>query len=560
MFPEHYVRALEAQQNKLEAAVHTMYHRLLAANAWPGPRLMEQDGHPLLHDVLVVLGLLESENEGRAQLNAHQPKAKEPQPTSASGNESIVESPDPQYQLRRNSAPTSSQEATSQDAFHLRDQSNLSLPLVPEETRWFGRIPELLSRTTTGVHALAPPRLRDFDKPRRPTVNVQQETQSLPASFDQQQTFVAAEGSQSAAHSYPSLAGMDWNLLESSTDWWHPEPGNTAEQKVSMTGESSEVQDGPCELDGLWQSSKDKEMPQTTPPNDDQMDRELPTHFFKIVQTQGLPRTGDGPNTFVTGGVTITSPSVGIYMASVSRADGCYTTLASTIVVVPPSEVLSARGARALYDHEPFQYQDLNYHCQPANSSDFWIQDEPGNDCYQQVPAAAYFSGESAFNWDEYYPNGVGPTLTIGPNYRPYILPPSSMTDWANSIFSTSGCQIQVDGVWDPPRALVPGTTVLTPVVAWETATSATSTSTSSATPAEVEHSQPAETTPIQAISTTTAVADDLGSGQTSIGEPSSLTTVIVTSEISGVGIVFCGGSAKHNCGDDRSRSIFFSW
>ncbi|KAG9943344.1 hypothetical protein KCU85_g8765, partial [Aureobasidium melanogenum] len=250
------------------------------------------------------------------------------------------------------------------------------------------------------------------------------------------------------------------------------------------------------------------------------------------VQTQGLPRTGDGPNTFVTGGVTITSPSVGIYMASVSRADGCYTTLASTVVVVPPSEVLSARGARALYDHEPFQYQDLNYHCQPANSSDSWIQDEPGNDCYQQVPAAAYFSGESAFNWDEYYPTSVGPPLTIGPNYRPYILPPASMTDWANSIFSTSGCQIQVDGVWDPPRALVPGTTVLTPVVAWETATSATTTSTSSATPAEVEHSQLAETTASQIITTATAAADNLGSGQTSKAEPSSLTTVIVTSEI----------------------------
>lgn len=120
------------------------------------------------------------------------------------------------------------------------------------------------------------------------------------------------------------------------------------------------------------------------------------------VQTQGLPRTGNGPNTFVTDGITITSPSVGIYLASVSRQDQCYTTLASTIVVVPASEVMSARGARALYDHEPFQYQDLNYKCQPANGTDSWIQDEPGDDCYQQVPAIAYFSGESAFNWDEY--------------------------------------------------------------------------------------------------------------------------------------------------------------
>ncbi|CAD0108431.1 unnamed protein product [Aureobasidium uvarum] len=63
---------------------------------------------------------------------------------------------------------------------------------------------------------------------------------------------------------------------------------------------------------------------------------------------------------------------------------------------------MSARGARALYDHEPFRYQDLNYKCQRANSTEYWIQDEPGDACYQQVPAIAYFSGESAFNWDEY--------------------------------------------------------------------------------------------------------------------------------------------------------------
>lgn len=45
-------------------------------------------------------------------------------------------------------------------------------------------------------------------------------------------------------------------------------------------------------------------------------------------------------------------------------------------------------------------------------------------------------------------PTAFGPLLTIGPDYRPYILPPESMTDWANSIYSTSGCQIQVNGVW----------------------------------------------------------------------------------------------------------------
>ncbi|KAG9849627.1 hypothetical protein KCU98_g4808, partial [Aureobasidium melanogenum] len=268
-----------------------MYHRLLAANAWPGPRLMEHDGNPLLHDVLVVLGLLESRNEGRAQPDSHQPETEEPQPVSPSGDGSIVESPDQQYQLRRNSAPTSSQEAFSQDAFQLRNQSNLSLPLVPEEARWFGGIPELLSRTTTGVHALAPPKRMDFDfepaassasKSQRPTANVQQGTQSLPASFDQQQTFMAAESSQSAAYHYSSFGDMDYNLFEKPTDWWYADPGDTTEQQVAKTGESSMNQDGPCELDGLWQSSKDRGIPQVSTDEDDGMDRELPTHFFKV--------------------------------------------------------------------------------------------------------------------------------------------------------------------------------------------------------------------------------------------------------------------------------------
>ncbi|KAG9856413.1 hypothetical protein KCU98_g1477, partial [Aureobasidium melanogenum] len=289
MFPEHYVRALEAQQQKLEAAVHTMYYRLLTANAWPGPRLMEHDGNPLLHDVLVVLGLLESTDESKAQPDNQQSGIEEPQPVSPSGGGSVVESPDQQYQLRRNSAPTSFQDVISQDASQLRNQSNFSLPLVPEEARWFGGIPELLSRTTTGVHALAAPRRMDFEpagsstnKPQRPTANVQQGTQSLPASFDQQQTFVTAEGSQSAAYHYSSFGDTDLNLFEKSTDWWYAEPGDTAEQQVSMTGESSMNQSRPCELDGLWQLSKNRGIPQLSNDEDDGVDRELPTHFFKV--------------------------------------------------------------------------------------------------------------------------------------------------------------------------------------------------------------------------------------------------------------------------------------
>ncbi|CAD0088200.1 unnamed protein product [Aureobasidium mustum] len=283
MFPEHYVRALEAQQHKLEVAVHTMYYRLIAANAWPGPRLMERDGNPLLHEILAVLGLLESSNDDRAQTSVAKPENEEHQNDSPSAEGSLVASPEEQYQIRRNSAPTPSQEVS-----HSRNPSSLSQSMMPEEARWFGGIPGLLSRTT-GVQSLVAPRRMDFapplssaSKPQEPSANVRPGPQSLSTSFGQQQTFVAAQGLQSAAYQYPSLEGMDWNLLQESADWWYEDPGDPAEQQVAVAGDSSETQEGPCELDGLWQSSQDRGIPQATSDDDDGMDRALPTHFFKI--------------------------------------------------------------------------------------------------------------------------------------------------------------------------------------------------------------------------------------------------------------------------------------
>jgi hypothetical protein len=54
-----YVRALEMQQFKLVAGLQTMYTMLLAADLWPGSRLAEQQGNPLVHDILDHLGLLD---------------------------------------------------------------------------------------------------------------------------------------------------------------------------------------------------------------------------------------------------------------------------------------------------------------------------------------------------------------------------------------------------------------------------------------------------------------------------------------------------------------------
>jgi hypothetical protein len=54
-----YVRTLETQQFKLVAGLQTMYFMLLATNSWPGKRLPERKGNPLVHDLLDRLGLLE---------------------------------------------------------------------------------------------------------------------------------------------------------------------------------------------------------------------------------------------------------------------------------------------------------------------------------------------------------------------------------------------------------------------------------------------------------------------------------------------------------------------
>lgn len=45
-------------------------------------------------------------------------------------------------------------------------------------------------------------------------------------------------------------------------------------------------------------------------------------------------------------------------------------------------------------------------------------------------------------------PTAYTRALTIGDDYRPYVLLPSTMTEWANSVFHTTSCEIQVNGIW----------------------------------------------------------------------------------------------------------------
>ena len=68
VYPKGYVEMLEQQQGQLVSGLQEMYHRLLAGQSWPGPTLSETNGHPLTHDILAALNLLEMKHDGSGEI------------------------------------------------------------------------------------------------------------------------------------------------------------------------------------------------------------------------------------------------------------------------------------------------------------------------------------------------------------------------------------------------------------------------------------------------------------------------------------------------------------
>jgi hypothetical protein len=170
------------------------------------------------------------------------------------------------------------------------------------------------------------------------------------------------------------------------------------------------------------------------------------------------------PNSFVTEGITITSPSVAVSLGYMSRVDGCGTTIAHTIIPVHPDQVSSVRGFRALFSHHQFNFADLNYFCMNTNTTMATIPEGEGDSCYQQVPAAAYFGGlNNAVVLDQApFRNLSKAQMTIFDDYQPQLLPPRTMTEAITSIWGND-CIIHPDGVWDPPIALTPEASLVVP-------------------------------------------------------------------------------------------------
>lgn len=63
VYPKGYVEMLESQQGQLVTGLQELYRRLVEGRRWEGPALSESSGHPLTHDILAALNLLEPSHE-----------------------------------------------------------------------------------------------------------------------------------------------------------------------------------------------------------------------------------------------------------------------------------------------------------------------------------------------------------------------------------------------------------------------------------------------------------------------------------------------------------------
>ncbi|KAK3659353.1 hypothetical protein LTR56_001243 [Elasticomyces elasticus] len=208
--------------------------------------------------------------------------------------------------------------------------------------------------------------------------------------------------------------------------------------------------------------------------------------------------SGPPSSTFVTAGVTITSPSVGIALTSVSRKDGCYGTVATTVIPMDPDSVVSLRGdLGGGYVYYPFQYSDLLYNCKGSNGS-VYQADGPGEDCWPIVPSSVYFQAPTTYAWANYIPKTAQGLLTIADDYRPDILLPSNGDPWMSRRWGTvewgSTCELSTCGVWDPPKLLTSQSSADGPTAPAPITTAESTPTPTPATPADTAPSQVAST------------------------------------------------------------------
>ncbi|KAG9677072.1 hypothetical protein KCU95_g16136, partial [Aureobasidium melanogenum] len=121
IYPKGYVEMLEQQQAQLVAGLQETYRRLLDANVWPGKPLSEATGHPLTHDILARLDLLEPKNDGSGEHEHFEEDCQKLQQRLISEGASFIG--------RRNSNGYESDHSLPRK--HARTSSHSSIPSTP---------------------------------------------------------------------------------------------------------------------------------------------------------------------------------------------------------------------------------------------------------------------------------------------------------------------------------------------------------------------------------------------------------------------------------------------
>lgn len=120
-----YVEMLEQQQAQLVAGMHDLYHKVLGANCWPGAPLQESEGHPLTHDILAALRIINTKPGGQIDMFEEDPELLQ-QRLLASGAS---------FMTRRGSVSSESESSHTQG--HARSKSHSELPILPPSKALF---------------------------------------------------------------------------------------------------------------------------------------------------------------------------------------------------------------------------------------------------------------------------------------------------------------------------------------------------------------------------------------------------------------------------------------
>lgn len=215
----------------------------------------------------------------------------------------------------------------------------------------------------------------------------------------------------------------------------------------------SEFCDGPEDL--VWDTSY---TPRITPD-------EKAFGPYKMPAT--ITANASQPRTAVLGDVTVTSPTIAVVFSSVALYpyDGLVTD--SLIVTMPADQLVTTRGWDADHVHT-MAYNDLNWVCQDKkNARAPWTtQDESGDDCYQNVAAAAYFAANA--RWEAVIDVANNdttalPGLTILNDYKPFVHPGKQYTPAITGLLGPLASWLGF-GAEDPPQALTQVNDVTRPV------------------------------------------------------------------------------------------------